>query len=199
MSRSYFFIKALSLWNHCSERIYETKQYIIQFYKYVQAYFYEHHRTWLFIDGHSLPLPQSHILHPVNASWTYSSHRLTSVSSPSEPHRLSWLSAKLVVIHPKEEQEIELDNFIETFRLCGTVPTLSMVFLCWCAETRHWFRPDSIIQFHIITHEGDEQMLSLRVDNNCLYLQDGKIYHRYVTQKNQDYIIPNDYAYYHPC
>lgn len=198
MSRSYFFTKALTLWNRCTERIYNIKLYLAQFYQYVQSYFYGHHDSWTFIDGHTLPLPQSHILHPVDATWTYSAHCLTSVSSPSEPHRLSWLSAKVVAIHPKEEQEIEIDSFLEKFRLCGPVPPLTMIFLCWCAEMRHWFRPDCIIQFHVITHEGEEEILSIRVDNNCLYLQDGKIYHRYV-QTKYDYHVPNDYNYYHPC
>ena len=197
MFRSYFFTKALSLWNHCTETYQQTIQRMNQLYHYIQSYFNGQHDTWMFIEGHTLPLPLSHIRPPVDATWSYSAHCLTSISSPSVAHRLSWLSAKLVVIHPKEEKEMEMDTFLEKFRLCGPAPPLATLFLCWCAETRFWVRPDCIVQFHIITNEGEEEMLSVRADNNCLYLQDGKIYHR--TQKKCDYIIPNDYAYYHPC
>ena len=173
MSRSYFFTKALTLWNHCTETYRQSMQSMNRLYQYIQSY--RHHDTWVFIEGHTLPLPLSHIKSPVDASWTYSAHCLTSVSSPSVAHRLAWLSAKVVIIHPKEEKEMEMDTFLEKFRLCGPAPPLVTLFLCWCAETRIWVRPDCIVQFHVITSEGEEEMLSIRVDNNSLYLQDGKI------------------------
>ena len=163
------------------------------------SYYTGDHHTWLFITGHTLPLPVSHIKNEINATWKYSDHTLTSLSQPVDTIcKLSWLSAKIHIIDRHTEKEYDIGSFLSQFRLHTsgtTTPTLTFLFLSWCAETNQWFRPDCIVQFHIIDHLGQDVMLTLRADNYSLVIHERKIYHR--NEQPNDHEIPNAYTFYH--
>ena len=48
--------------------------------------------------------------------------------------------------------------------------------MCWCTYTRHWFKRDDIVEFHIIDTMGDEIILNLEKHNNSLSIKNNKIY-----------------------
>lgn len=198
MLRSYFLIKAIQWRNWIVSLYHDTWDYIQNLHAHIHSYFQGDHHTWLFITGHTLPLPLSHISNEINASWKYSDHDLTSLSQPTDTiAKLSWLSAKICIIDQQQEKEYDIDPFLSSFRLHTheSVPTLTFLFLSWCAETNQWFRPDCIVQFHVIDHLGQNVMLTLRADNHSLELRDRKIYHQIVSR--HDYDIPNAYTFYH--
>ena len=57
------------------------------------------------------------------------------------------------------------------------VPTLYMVFMCWCVYTKHWFNPDEYCpEFHIIDDMGEEIVLNLDECNESLVIKRNKIY-----------------------
>jgi hypothetical protein len=140
------------------------------------------HKKWLLIDDHSLPLLLAHTTVPIQASWMYDEYTSTLTyckDTPTHPCTLSWLSTKITVVIQDKETDYDMDPFMEKFRILtepSVAPPLRAIFLSWCAHTRNWFPPHAIIQFHIIDHEGQERMLSLHVDNNCLEIRNSKLY-----------------------
>ena len=203
MFRSYFFTKAIQLWNWVTDNYHYLYTQMTEGYQYTRSYWNGATSTWLFIQGHSLPLPISHIKNKVRPMWVYSDHMLTSIRQPANTMcKLSWLSAKITVIDQHGEVEYDIDPFLSTFRLYvhgTTAPTLTYLFLCWCAQTNQWFPSDAIIQFHVIDHQGEEQMLSLGVDNHCLIIRDQKVYHQIAKRIHSSHDLSNAYTYYHPC
>jgi hypothetical protein len=152
---------------------------------------------WIFPNDHTLPLPASHISNHVPSKWTYTSHELQRVGmeNPLESYKFSWLSAKISITDGESEKEFDFDSFMSQFRLKTiptVVPTLTMIFLTWCAETKQWFSANSKIHFYIIDDEGVESTLSLFADNNRLTIRNGKIYIR-------EYIVPphDPFTFYH--
>ena len=118
---------------------------------------YHDAERWIFMKGHTLPLPLSHVRGVSNGEeWHYANHCL----SPVHPHgpflTMGWLSAKVVT----ENREYEMDTFLSHFRVKGGIPTLSHVFLAWCAETHRWFPPMSAA-LHVIDEEGETQIYGL--------------------------------------
>jgi hypothetical protein len=69
------------------------------------------------------------------------------------------------------------------------------LFLCWCAEKRQWFPANTPVQFHIITDEGKEEMLTLRSDNQSLEIKDNKIYYNMYLPQYENYL--NTCTYFH--
>lgn len=181
MSRSYFLIKAVQLWNWVNGLYSYVCVQTNDAYRYANAYFRGWTDTWIFMKGHTLPLPLSHIKNNTDVTWKYSRLTLTSTVSLSNViSKLSWLSAKIVIVD-REEIEYDIDPFLSDFRIQSAVaPNLTTVFLCWCAQTQHWFRQGCIVQFHIIDHNGEDHMLTLGADNHSLVLRDRKIYHHLV-------------------
>jgi hypothetical protein len=203
MFRSYFLTKALQLWNWVTDSYHHIRTQLIEGYHYSRMYYGGLTHTWAFIKGHSLPLPISHIKNKVSPTWIYSNHILTSIYQPADTIcKLSWLSAKITVIEQKGHIEHEIDSFLSAFRLYAhgnVAPSLSYLFLCWCAQTNQWFPSDVIVQFHVIDHHGEEQLLTLGADNHCLVVRDQKIYHQVAKRTNSSHELSNAYAYYHPC
>jgi hypothetical protein len=96
--------------------------------------------------------------------------------------KFSWLSAKIRIIKSNKQNEAieyDIDEFIEVFNintLDNVVPTLYMVFMCWCAYTKHWFRPEDHVEFHIINDMGEEIVLNLEDHNEALVIKRNRIY-----------------------
>ena len=203
MLHSYFFTKAFQLWNWTTDTYQHLRTRLMEGFEYARVYYNGSTRTWIFIKGHSLPLPISHIKNKINPIWIYSNHTLTSIyQPPNNLCKLSWLSAKLTIINQNDEIEYDIDSFLTTFMLYvheNTAPSLTQLFMCWCAQTNQWFPSDVIVQFHVIDHQGEEQMLTIGVDNHCLVIRDQKIYHQVAKRVNSSHDLSDAYRYYHPC
>jgi len=166
-------------------------------YHDVSYYIQDKHNLWIFPNDHTLPLPASHVSNHVPAKWVYRSHELQYIGmeTPIQSCKLSWLSAKISITEGESVHEFDFDPFMSQFRvktIPTVVPTLTLILLAWCAETKQWFSANSIIQFHIIDDDGNESKLSIFSDNSRLIIRDGKIYVR-------DYVIPtiDPFAFYH--
>lgn len=195
--RSYIFVSCIKLWNWATDKCIQTKHRISDVYHNVSYYIQNKHNTWIFPNDHTLPLPASHISNHVPSKWTYTSHELqrVGVETPLESYKFSWLSAKISIADGESEKEFDVDPFMSQIlvkTIPTVVPTLTMIFLTWCAETRQWFSANSKIHFHIIDDEGVESTLSLYVDNNRLTVRNGKIYIR-------EYNVPphDPFTFYH--
>jgi hypothetical protein len=203
MFRSYFLTKAMQLWNWATDTYQHIRTQLAEVYHHARVYYCGLTRTWVFIHGHSLPLPISHIKNKVNPTWIYSNHLLTSVYQPADTTcKLSWLSAKIIVVHKDGETEYDIDSFLSAFRLYAhknVAPSLTQFFLCWCAQTNQWFPADTIVQFHVIDHQGEEQILTLGVDNHCFVIREQKVYHQVAKRIHSSHELSNAYEYYHPC
>jgi hypothetical protein len=203
MIRSYFLTKAMQLWNWATDTYHRTRTQLTEVYHHACVYYRGLTRTWMFIHGHSLPLPISHIKNKVNPTWIYSNHLLTSMYQPADTTcKLSWLSAKIIIIHKDGETEYDIDSFLSAFRLYthkNVAPSLTQFFLCWCAQTNQWFPADTIIQFQVIDHQGEEQILTLGADNHCFVIREQKVYHQVAKRINSSHELSNAYEYYHPC
>ena len=203
MFRSYFLSKALQLWNWTTDSYQYLCIHISDGYQHARNYYNGVTHKWAFIQGHSLPLPVSHIKNKVTPIWIYCNHTLTSIYQPATTiSKFSWLSAKITIVDQRGEIEYDIDSFLSAFRLDAPnniAPSLSYLFLCWCAETKQWFPSDVIVQFHIIDHNGEKQLLTLGADNYCLVIHDQKIYHQISKRTNSSHNLLNAYEYYHPC
>ena len=197
MSRAYFLTKGLSVCNHLTNWYRSTIEFVNNLYTHMQSY--SKTNQWVFMEGHTHPLPLSHVHNSVVPVWSYSSYRLTSNKETVDSVcRLSWLSASMVVVDHHHEIKYDMDEFIERFRLVTHkehCPTLMTLFLCWCAEKRQWFPANATVQFHIITHEGKEEMLTLRADNQSLEIKENKIYYNMYLPQYENYL--NTCSYFH--
>jgi hypothetical protein len=195
--RSYIFVSCIKLWNWATDKCIQTKHLVADAYLHASHYLQYRYDTWIFPNDHTLPLPISHVSNHVPFKWMYSSHELQriGIENPLDYYKLSWLSAKISIADGELEQEFDFDSFMNQFRvktIPTIVPTLTMIFLTWCAETKQWFSANSKVHFHIIDDEGVESTLSLFADNNRLTIRNGKIYIR-------DYIVPphDPFTFYH--
>ena len=193
----------MQLWSWVTDTYQRIRTQLTDGYHYARVYYNGLTHTWVFIHGHSLPLPISHIKNKVNPTWIYSNHLLTSVHQPADTIcKLSWLSAKIIVVHKDGETEYDIDSFLSAFRLyahSNVAPSLTQLFLCWCAQTNQWFPADTIVQFHVFDHQGEEQILTLGVDNHCFVIRDQKVYHQVAKRIHSSHELSNAYEYYHPC
>ena len=195
--RSYIFLSCIKLWNWATDTCIQTKHRISNMYHDVSYYLQDKHNLWIFPNDHTLPLPASHVSNHVPAKWAYHSHELQYIGmeTPIQSYKLSWLSAKISITEGESVHEFDFDPFMSQFRVktvSTIVPTLTMILLAWCAETKQWFSANSTIQFHIIDDEGNESTLSIFSDNSRLTIRNGKIYIR-------EYVIPtiDPFAFYH--
>jgi hypothetical protein len=183
----YSIIKMMTFWNYLSDLYNIFKERSQNFYYYLKDYFYGHHDLWLFIPGHSFPLSMSNLNNMIHISWIYDNYdNSLSLSTDKEAEfvhcKLSWLSAKIRIYNNISENdgiEYTIDDFIEKFNVHTTennVPTLYMVFMCWCAYTKHWFKPTDHIEFHVIDDMGEEVCLTIEDHNESLYIKRNKIY-----------------------
>jgi hypothetical protein len=199
MNRAYFLTKGLSVCNHLTTWYHSAIESVKNLYTHMKSYWNGKTNQWVFMEGHTHPLPLSHVHNVVKPVWSYSSYCLTSNKDTVDSVcRLSWLSANIVIVDRYHEIKYDMDEFIERFRLVTHkqhCPTLMTIFLCWCAEKRQWFRGECIVQFHVITHEGKEETLTLRADNQSLEIVDNKIYYNMYRPQYENYL--NKCTYFH--
>jgi hypothetical protein len=140
---------------------------------------------WLFVPGHTFPLQLSNLCNTIHINWMYDNYTntlKTPINDIQVQCKFSWLSAKIHVqdpFTPGEVLEYEMDDFIEKFSVYtkSTIPpSLYIIFMCWCAYTKHWFKIDDIVTFHIIDDMGEEIVLDLIEHNDALSIKRNKLY-----------------------
>lgn len=176
----------MTVWNWLCDFCINTSIRTVRFYEYLKAYFKNHHDTWLFIPGHTLPLPVSNLHNEVNGSWIYdnSDYTLTYCTelSITQQCKVSWLSASVRITDPLFNgaiTEYNIESFLEQLRIhtVGDVcPTLSTLFLIWCAHNKHWFNNNCRIEIKAINEMGDEEVLNINATNIRLHIRRNKIY-----------------------
>lgn len=185
--RLYFFIKAMNIWNCIRDVYINSFIRITRFYEYIKAYFKNHHDTWLFIPGHTLPLPVSTLYNNVKGSWIYDNFENTLTYNTDLTNNIckftfSWLSASIIIKDPLINNtviEYTIDNFLEKlniYTLPDTCPTLTIIYMAWCAHNKHWFNNNCHIGFKVITELGDEEIFNINDINLKLNIRSGKIF-----------------------
>jgi hypothetical protein len=170
-------IRCFLFFTSCVEFYHNTSRRISNFVSYLIDYYHGHHDTWLFIHGHSNPISLNNFYNINGVSWIFDNETTTleKTSIPEKSHyKLSWLSANIVIHSEKEEQddqEFDMDSFLHSFTMKtipAESPTLSILFQAWCASTKHWFDPQSHVEFHIIDQMGDDIVLKIGEDTESL-------------------------------
>lgn len=185
--KTLFIVKCLTFWNFIKESYESVTNKLKNFYYYIKDYFVGHHDKWIFISGHTIPLPMNTLHNSVIVDWVYDNHECVLMNFPNDSSHLvckfSWLSAKLRIFKSREKngeyQEYNLDEFIDKFRLITTednLPTLYDILMSWCAYSKHWFKASDYIEFLIIDDEGNEDTINLYEHNDCLEIKHHKIY-----------------------
>jgi hypothetical protein len=179
-------IRFFLFWTSCLDYYRHLKVSVSDLFYYLKDYYYGYHDTWVFVSGHSVPISLNNFYNINHISWIYN-NSTTVLEKPSNEtskhhYKLSWLSAKIIVHHQGEEeqQEFDIDPFMSTFLVKTTSdcpPSLNNVFNAWCAHKKHWFHPDSTIEFYFIDEMGDDVTLDLLEHNYDLVLKHNKIYY----------------------
>jgi hypothetical protein len=177
-------VKMITLWNILCDFFRATKEEITSFYEYIRDYYYGHHNIWIFIPGHTAPISLNNLHNTTQFNWIYDNNDISLSICASEntdlnTYKFSWLSAKIRIFTSENKGfEYNIDNFIENFQLItfdDIVPSLYMVFMCWCASTKNWFNADNLIEIHIIDNMGDEHILNVEEHNDSLCIKYNKI------------------------
>jgi hypothetical protein len=195
-------VKMMTLYNYLHSMLQTMWNKTTNFYYYVKDYFYGHHDMWLFIPGHTFPITLSNISNTVYLNWIYDNFDnslifVTDDNVVKNNCKFSWLSAKIRVITLEDKDhalEYEIDDFIERFSLYTIdrgAPTLYMIFLCWCAYTKHWFKTSDIIEFHIINDMGEDIVLNIQEQTHSLYIKHNKLYISIDSDKDETPIEAN--------
>lgn len=168
--------KGLLLFNYISS----VKQYLYQRYEHVKQCLCNYdYSVWIFLPGHSLPLPLSVISNPGH-DWKYDtrSNQLICPGTVKEKYVLSVLSAKLLITHKEETKEYDMDPFLETFSVhtdSQSPPTLNMMVMAWCAYHKLWFPADYLICMEYFDHLGNFINVNLAT-NPTILIEKHKLY-----------------------
>ncbi len=179
-------IKLMTLWNYICFIYNNTVTKCKNIYFYLQNYIEGYHDIWLFIPGHTFPLSLSNLDNIIQTDWLYDNfdNTLNICTNKNEEVncKLSWLSAKIYITdsnNPEIKFEYELDDFIEKFSI-NTIsdipPSLYLIFMSWCIYTKHWFKLNDDVEFHIIDDMGDQIVLNLYDHNTSLFIKRNKLY-----------------------
>ena len=193
-----FLTNMMSIWNYLTDTYSNIKDKCKNMYYYMKAYYCGYHDMWLFVSGHTLPITLTNLNNTIDISWLYNNfnNRLTIANNSDDPllqYKFSWLSARIKVSNPnslkephaeegekaEETIEYEIDDFIEKFCVCSksdVTPSLYTIFMCWCAYSKQWFKPDDKIEFYIIDDMGEARNLNIYNDNNRIIIKRNKLY-----------------------
>jgi hypothetical protein len=177
-------VKMMTFWNFLCDSYRNIKNRITNFYNYLSDYFCGHHDMWVFVPGHTTPISLNNIYNNVQASWVYdNSNTSLKICTTSETdltaYKFSWLSASIRIYNSSNTYlDYNIDDYIENFTLNtidNIVPSLYLVFISWCASTKHWFSPEDLVEFHIIDDMGEDIVLNLDEHNESLFIKHNKI------------------------
>lgn len=177
--RVIFFVTFMNIRNY----IYNLYNYIYNMCYNIYYYTFNHmngyHDIWVFISGYHVPIPLINIKNNTDVVWIYNNYNNILTDSKNKEHiyKLSWLSANIQIYSTSNTMnEYSIDTFIETFHIkTHTIPSLHIIFMCWCAHTKNWFKHDTVT-FHIFDHTGNELIIDINNDplivkNNRLYIK----------------------------
>ena len=177
-------LKGLSLFNKCATYFSSLTQSIYRRYEHInQSLSNYDYSLWIFLPGHSLPLPLSVISNPSH-DWTYDTrtNQLIHPSTMQEKYVLSLLSAKLVIaLSDEEKKEYDMDPFLETFSVytsSESLPTLNMIVMAWCAYHKLWFPANCLMYLEYFDHLGNFINVNLAT-NPTILIQRHKLYITY--------------------
>ncbi len=190
--KTFFIVKSMTVYNYLTELYTTTTEKIKNLYSYLNNYYKGYHDIWLFIPGHTIPLSLNNLNNAVKVNWIYDNYDSSLIFGVNNStnitdydnlklssSKLSWLSSKIRIINSKNHVDYDIDTFIQKFRLRtvdNIVPSLYVLFMCWCAYTKYWFKRDDIVEFHIIDSMGEEIVLNLEKHTNSLSIKNNKIY-----------------------
>jgi len=190
--KTFFIVKSMTLYNYMTELYTTTTEKVKNLYSYLNNYYKGYHDIWLFIPGHTIPLSLNNLNNAVKVNWIYDNYDSSLIFGVNNStnitdydnlklssSKLSWLSSKIRIINSKNHVDYDIDTFIQKFRLRtvdNVVPSLYVLFMCWCTYTKNWFKRDDTIEFHIIDSMGEEIVLNLEKHNNSLSIKNNKIY-----------------------
>lgn len=185
-------MKSLSLYHACATYFSYVRQYLFHKYEHIKQWFYDYdYSTWIFLDGHNVPLPASLISNQPIYQWKYDAEKnqlLYNSKKPLTAYKLSLLSAKLMITQHDRVQEYDLDPFFETFEVHATTehpPTLRMMIMAWCVYHKLWFPATYAMNIEYIDHMGNTLIANLSHD------------HTITIQQNKLYITPSAPSTYH--
>jgi hypothetical protein len=171
----------------CANYFSSVKQYMYHTYEHMKQCISNYdYSIWIFLSGHSLPLPLSVISNPAHYDWkynTYTNQLIHTSTTAQEKYVLSLLSAKLVISYLTlgEKKEYDMDPFLETFSVYTnpqSSPTLQMIVLSWCAYHKLWFPADCLIHVEYFDHVGNFINVNL-ADDPTILIQQHKLYITY--------------------
>jgi len=184
-------VKAIVLYNFLYEAFITVRDNYCEFYTYVYNNYKGHNNVWLFISGHTLPLSLNNLNNTVNPKWIYDNNNKSLIYSINrdvklykdtnihhKKYKLAWLSAKLrIYVFTNHYIEYNIDDFIQKFviQTHNIIPSLHVIFMCWCLYSKNWFKYNTMIEFHIIDDMGDEININLTDYNNSLVIINNKI------------------------
>jgi hypothetical protein len=178
-------IRCFLFWTSCIEYYRRTQQSLSNIFYYLTDYYYGYHDTWVFVSGHSVPISLNNFYNINHISWIYNNSTTVlekaSNDANKQYYKMSWLSAKIIVHPPEEEEqkEYDIDSFLSTFMVKTTndsPPTLHNIFNAWCANRKQWFHPNSTIEFYVIDEMGEDHVFEILEHNSNIVLKQNKIY-----------------------
>lgn len=189
--QTFFIVKLMTLWNILTALYSTTSERVTNFFYYMKDYFHGHHDMWLFIPGHTFPLSLANLSNSIHVNWIYDNADNSLSLAADGSHdikrcKFSWLSAKIKVKCGEETLEFIIDNFLEqlTIHTVNDIPpSLYIVFMSWCAHTKHWFKAEDAVEVHIIDDMGEEHVLTLDEHDDSLIIKRNKIY---LGEENED-------------
>lgn len=147
----------------------QTYQHCISFLSYIRAYWSTNQYKWAFLSHDMIPISLQYITNEIQPIWMYDSitNRLTSNELERSNHTIDWLSTQLRIIMDHQITHYDIDEFMSTFFISteSVIPSVSILYRCWCIYYKKWFPSTATITFHVIDHNGDEQ--SVRMDELC--------------------------------
>ena len=170
-------LKGFILCNKAYTHYTTNKKRIASFFTYLVDYWYDRHNTWAFIPNNNIPIPIMHITNPLECEWIYhyTTNTLTHVSSLTnkQTHVPEWLSTQLVIDSHEQHTEYDIDEFMGSLQIITdqSIPTLSMIYSCWCIYTKQWFSSTSLVTYNIIDSKGDEHQIILNDENQKIKIE----------------------------
>lgn len=181
-------IQLMNIWNTLNELYNEWTNKTKKVYKHIFDFYYGYNDIWVFMNDYLTPVSLNNIHNNIEYEWMYNTHtnelKLSSISTDINSYKISWLSSKIRTYIPNDNKELiykdyDIDSFIENLQIktnSNNPPSMYLLFMCWCIYTKQWFRLSNNIEFHIITNMGDDEVIDISKNNDCLQIKNKEIH-----------------------
>jgi len=163
-------LQLFNTWCYLQSYLTKLSNKCYSFLSYASEYWTDQRNIWAFLPDYTLPIPLQSISNEIQPAWLY--HSTTNILASDEKRRadrkLQWLSTQLSVTIDNVNTEYDIDDFISTFIISTgrEIPTLYLLYRCWCITHKKWFPARAVIYFRVIDAHGDEQ--SFACDRHCM-------------------------------